>query len=286
MAQEVIRISEELEDALEHEGTSTGQSHRKILMWTFRGSECMFFGTLLATFLVYENNPLDGPPRQEILSSLGLVSMMAFVLLLSSFTMVLGLAAARRGDQKMMRVWLMATVFCGLFFIGSQGYEFWAFVNEGLTPQTSPFGAAFMTLTGFHGAHVSVGIIWLASVVLLVKLAPSQKSRPVTETILPRFLGFLSGVPSRAEGYELDARPRHRRFMAFLRRRAEPPPPPPPPGPTVVTMSEYETQRLKRERILNIELAGLYWHFVDIVWVVIFTIVYLFTGPLSEGVTG
>ena len=43
---------------------------------------------------------------------------------------------------------------------------------------------------------------------------------------------------------------------------------------------------MKRERILNIELAGLYWHFVDIVWVVIFTIVYLFTGPLSEGVTG
>ena len=199
MAQEVIRISEELEDALEHEGTSTGQSHRKILMWTCLGSECMFFGTLLATFLVSQNHPRDGPRRQESLARPGLCSMMACGRRLSSCTMVLGLAAARRGDQKMMRVWLMATVFCGLFFIGSQGYEFWAFVNEGLTPQTSPFGAAFMTLTGFHGAHVSVGIIWLASVVLLVKLDPSQKSRPVTETSLPRFLRLLSGGPSLAD---------------------------------------------------------------------------------------
>ena len=72
--------------------------------------------------------------------------------------------------------------------------------------------------------------------------------------------------------------------MAFLRRRAEPSAPPA--GPTIVTMSEYETERMKRERILNVELVGLYWHFVDVVWVVIFTVVYLFTGPLREGVTG
>ncbi len=283
MAQDIIHIEEALEDTLEHERTSTGQSHRKILMWTFLGSECMFFGTLIATFLVYQNNPADGPPRQEILSSLGLVSVMAFALLMSSFTMVLGLAAARRGDQKMMRVWLVTTAFFGLFFIGSQGFEFYSFVQEGLTPQTSPFGAAFMTLTGFHGAHVSVGIIWLLSVAFLVKLDPTRKGQPITATILPRFLRFLSGAPSRPGEYQLEARPRHRRFLAFLQRRAEPPAPP---GPTVVTLEEYEVEHLKRERVLNVELVGLYWHFVDVVWVVIFTVVYLFTGPLKEGVAG
>jgi cytochrome o ubiquinol oxidase subunit 3 len=279
MAQHVVEVevSEELESAIEHHETSTGQSHRKVLMWTFLGSECFFFGSLIATFLVYQNHPGTGPTRQEVLSNLLLVSIMAFVLLLSSFTMVLGLNAARRGNEGMMRFWLLATAFCGLFFIGAQGYEFWHFTHEGLTPRASPFGASFMTLTGFHGAHVTVGIIWLLSVVAMVRLDPHDK-RPVFATILPGFLKWLSGMPSRPKEQPLEARPRHRRFSAFVRRQAAATPPPP---PVVTSLEEFETQRLREERILNVEIAGLYWHFVDVVWVVIFTVVYLFTGALE-----
>ena len=280
MAEHVQPMSEALEDALENERTTTGQTHRKILMWAFLGSECMFFGSLIGTFLVYQNNPGTGAPREEVLSSLGLVSVMAFVLLLSSFTMVLGLAAARRGDQKMMMVWLLTTAFFGLFFIASQGYEFWSFVNhKGLTPQTSLFGASFMTLTGFHGAHVSVGILWLISAVLLVRLHPSQRLFPITATMLPKFMRFLSGLPNRPEEQQLEARPRHRRFMAFVREQFQAPEP----APAVdLTLEEHEARRLTQERILNIEIVGLYWHFVDVVWVVIFTVVYLFTGRIES----
>ena len=349
----------------EHHRTTTGQSHRKVMMWTFLGSECMFFGSLIATFFVYHNNTGGGPIRQDVLSSLGLVSLMAFVLLISSFTMVMGLAAARRGDQTGMTFWLLATVFLGLFFIGSQGFEFYSFVNHhhaiydaqgniigesGLNPTVNLFGASFMALTGFHGAHVSGGIIWLASVVMMVRVNPSQPRlpakaiglvsgfvfifvfglmtillwreidpwwygtgaaaaaglvaanlvalgfvlkyargalrgaaheprRPITATMLPPFLSFLSGVPRRSAEQRVEVRPRHQRYAAFARAATQPSPPPlPPEEASISALQEYEEHRLTEERVLNVELVGLYWHFVDVVWVVIFTVVYLLQG--------
>lgn len=260
----------------EHHRTSTGQPHRKVLMWTFLGSECMFFGALIATFLIYHNNTGTGPTRSEVLSSLYLVSLMAFVLLLSSFTMVLGLSAARRGDQKGMVLWLLTTAFFGLFFIASQGYEFWSFVNHhGLTPRTNLFGASFLTLTGFHGAHVTAGVIWLLGVVLMVRLDPEARKHPVRVSILPRFLRFLSGVPNRKEEERVEVKPRHRRFTAFTQAATAPAAAVVPAPTAAAAQVEWERQRLREERILNVELVGLYWHFVDVVWVVIFAVVYL-----------
>ena len=276
MAQQALQLDPRIEDALEHHRTSTGQTHRKVAMWMFLGSDTMFFGALLATFLVYQNNVVEGITRHEAFSSLWLVSVMAFVLLASSFTMVLGLAAARRGDQRMMRLWLLATAACGIFFIGAQGFEFYSFVvHEDLTPQTNLFGASFMILTGFHGAHVSLGIIWLLSVVLMVRLDPTKDGEPMFRVPLPSFPAILSGMPERAPGESLEARPRHRRVLAFLREQLVPPPPAP--RIETLTFEEFEVQRLKQERVLNVEIAGLYWHFVDVVWVVIFTVVYLFS---------
>jgi len=344
----------------EHHLSSTGQSHRKVLMWTFLGSECMFFGALIGTFLVYHNNTGGGPIRQDVLSSLGLVSLMAFVLLVSSFTMVLGLAAARRGDQTGMTQWLLATAFLGLFFIGSQGFEFYSFVNHhhpiydvqgtiigesGLNPTVNLFGASFMVLTGFHGAHVTGGIIWLFSAVLMVRVNPNRprlnvkaiglisgfvatvvfggmvsilwreigwyavwsaipaailaggvvslvfllkylrelpqqptvQSQPITATILPRFLAFLSGAPLRREE-SAEVKGRHRRYTAFSRGVAQPASAPTSEEANVAAMQQYEGLRLSEERVLNIELVGLYWHFVDVVWIVIFTVLYLLQG--------
>jgi heme/copper-type cytochrome/quinol oxidase subunit 3 len=188
---------------LEHPHTSTGLDHRKLLMWAFLASDCMFFGTLIATYMVYKNRSLDGPlPRETF--DVPYTSVSAFVLLLSSLTMVLALAAIQRGDERRMRVWLSATALLGCVFLGGQFYEFTSFYKDGLSLSRNLFGSTFFTLTGFHGTHVAIGVFWLLSL--------------VTHS----FRG-----------------------------------------------------RLHQEQSLLVEIAGLYWHFVDIVWILIFTLVYL-----------
>jgi heme/copper-type cytochrome/quinol oxidase subunit 3 len=188
---------------LEHPHPSIGIDNRKLLMWAFLASDCMFFGTLIATYMVYKNRSLDGPLPREIFD-VPYTSVSAFVLLLSSLTMVLALAAIQRGDERRMRVWLTATALLGCVFLGGQFYEFNIFYQEGLTLSRNLFGSTFFTLTGFHGTHVAIGVFWLLSL--------------VTHS--------LRG-------------------------------------------------RLHREHSLFVEIAGLYWHFVDIVWILIFTLVYL-----------
>ncbi len=183
--------------------TATGIDSRKMAFWTFIGSECLLFGTLIATYLVYEGRSVVGPTPQEILN-IPITSVSTFDLLMSSLAMVMALAAVERGDKLWARAWLAATVMLGLIFLGFQAYEFTTFVHEGLTLKTNLFGSTFFVLTGFHGGHVAIGVIWLST--LLVR--------------------SLQG-------------------------------------------------KLCPEKALNVELAGLYWHFVDVVWIVIFTVVYL-----------
>ncbi|HEV3472515.1 MAG TPA: cytochrome c oxidase subunit 3 [Actinomycetota bacterium] len=185
--------------------TSTGLDNTKLAMWGFLGSECLFFGSMISTYLLYRNRVLAGPTPHEIYD-IPYTSVSSFVLLMSSLTMVLALAAIQRGDHKGLRIWLLATAFLGMTFIGGQIYEFTTFVEEGLTMSTSTFGSSFYMLTGFHGAHVTVGILML---LMLVGMS-------------------MSG-------------------------RLDPP----------------------MEGARKVELIGLYWHFVDIVWIVIFMIVYL-----------
>ena len=185
------------------EPTSTGLDHRKMGFWAFLGSECMFFGSLIATYMAFKGRSPSGPQPHEILN-IPLTSISTFVLLMSSLLMVLALAAVQRGDALGAKLWLFGTAFFGMVFLGFQAYEFTQFVREGLTLQVSLFGATFFVLTGFHGAHVSVGVIWLLSL-----------------------------------------------WVLALRGRLTPA------GAPVV------------------EIAGLYWHFVDVVWIAIFTLVYL-----------
>ncbi len=196
---------------LEHEmPTTTGLNSVKMLMWVFLASDCMFFGTLIATFLVYAGKSLTGPTAKDILN-IPYTSVSAFVLLLSSLFMVLALAGIQRGSQRQLRIWLLATAFAGMIFLGGQYYEFNSFFHEGLTPQTNLFGTTFFVLTGFHGLHVTGGVIWLLSL-----------------------------------------------FVASLRGLLPP------------------------EKALNVEIAGLYWHFVDVVWIVIFTVVYLIQTAIGH----
>lgn len=184
--------------------TYTGLDNVKMAMWAFLGSECLFFGSLISAHLLYRNRTMDGPTRQDIYD-IPFTSVSSFVLLMSSLTMVLALAAIQSGDHRKMRVWLLATALLGGSFIAGQVYEFSSFFAEGLTLTTSPFGSSFFVLTGFHGAHVTIGILMLLTMYSLDKLG-----------------------------------------------------------------------KLPTKDASKIEMVGLYWHFVDIVWIVIFTIVYLF----------
>jgi cytochrome c oxidase subunit 3/cytochrome o ubiquinol oxidase subunit 3 len=196
--------------------TTTGLDSRKLAIWTFIGSECMFFATLISNYLVNKGRSLVGPfPHEawkdpatgqvmEPIIEIPLVTVGTALLLFSSLFIVLALYGAQKGNRKMLLGWLAATLFCGMFFVGMQVYEFTHFVHKGLTLSRNMFGASFFILTGFHGTHVTIGVIWL----------------------LTMFVLALKG-------------------------------------------------KLTPNRSLNLEMAALYWHFVDVVWVVIFPVVYL-----------
>jgi heme/copper-type cytochrome/quinol oxidase subunit 3 len=184
--------------------TSMPVPSRKLAMWAFIGSECMFFATLISTFVIYRDSHAKGPGPKDVFG-VPLVTAGTAVLLFSSFFVVMALNGAQQGDRKKLIRWLSLTVLCGLFFVGMQVYEFTHFVHEKhLGYTTNLFASSFYTLTGFHGTHVAIGTLWLATL-----LKDAWKGR------IP---------PAKA---------------------------------------------------LNLEIAALYWHFVDVVWIIIFPVVYL-----------
>ena len=212
--------------AATHHYTTTGLDSRKIAIWAFIGSECMLFVSLISTYMIYKGRSVVGPFPHEVwtnpateqamkpILNIPVTSASTFVLLMSSLFMVLALAAVQnknvpkhtRGDRILgsSKLWLWATAIAGATFLGFQAYEFTSFVHEGLTIRTNLFGSTFFTLTGFHGAHVTAGVLWLVT------------------------------------------------LLAIDYRRGL--------GPA---------------DSMNVDLAALYWHFVDVIWIVIFTLVYL-----------
>jgi heme/copper-type cytochrome/quinol oxidase subunit 3 len=187
-----------------HAATGTGTTNPKLAMWVFLSSECLFFGAFISTYLLYRGRSPANTPQPKDVYNIPFTSVTSFILLMSSLTMVLALAAIQRGDHRRFRIWLVATGLFGMLFIGGQIFEFTEFYREGLSLSTSVFGSSFFVLTGIHGAHVTAGIIWLLS---------------------------LWGLSMQ--------------------------------------------NRLHVQDSEKVEIAGLYWHFVDIVWIVIFTVVYL-----------
>ena len=211
-----------------HHYTTTGLDHRKIAIWAFIGSECMLFASLISTYLIYKGRSIVGPyPHETFTDATGKVfpaildipvtSASTFVLLMSSLAMVLGLQAVQlRGTplpenagwwtkiQRNSQLWIGMTALLGATFLGFQAFEFTSFVREGLTIKTNLFGSTFFTLTGFHGAHVTAGVLWLMA-------------------------------------------------LLYIDRK----------------------RGLGPKDALIVDIAALYWHFVDVVWIAIFTLVYL-----------
>ena len=147
--------------------TNTGISNEKLAMWVFLGSECLLFGGLISTYLLLRHRSRAAASGPTDVFDIPFTSVSSFVLLMSSLTMVLAVAAIVRGDVQRNRAWLATTAMLGAIFIGGQVYEFTTFYREGLGFTTNIFGSAFFTLTGFHGVHVSVGIIMLMSLLVM-----------------------------------------------------------------------------------------------------------------------
>jgi heme/copper-type cytochrome/quinol oxidase subunit 3 len=195
MSQAVVHTTEEFR--------ATKLPDIKLMMWIFLASDCMFFGSLIGTYLVYKDKSLVGPYPVDILN-IPLTTISTFVLLMSSFLMVLALHALRVGDIPKFRLWTFGVCFFGSIFLGFQVFEFSHFVHEGLTLSRNLFGTTFFVLTGTHGVHVTIGVLMLLSLLIASYIRP----------VAPKDAVYL-------------------------------------------------------------EVTGLYWHFVDIVWIVIFTVIYL-----------
>jgi cytochrome c oxidase subunit 3/cytochrome o ubiquinol oxidase subunit 3 len=160
--------------------SSTGISNVKLGMWAFLGSECLLFGGLISTYMLYRGR-VTGGPRPAQIFDIPFTSVSSFVLLMSSLTMVLAVSAAHKNEDRKTNLWLTVTALLGATFVGGQVYEFTAFYNEGLGFSTSLFGSSFYTLTGFHGVHVTVGIIMLMALVGIFKRSevPGKKAEVV-----------------------------------------------------------------------------------------------------------
>ena len=188
--------------------TSTGIPNKKLLWWAFLASDCMFFGALISSHLVYRLNPPPGNAIPTQVFNIELTSFSTFILLMSSLLMALAVNAIQKGNVKSTRTMLLGTMFFGCIFLGGQVFEFTHFVaDKHMTLSNSIFGSTFFTLTGTHGTHVAIGVLWLASMF---------------------FYSFTGRFEKNMHGAAID-----------------------------------------------VEIMGLYWHFVDIVWIIIFTAVYL-----------
>ncbi len=190
------------------ESPLTPESWGKLGMWVFLAGDAMSFGALLAGYGAIRAGSVDWPVPAEVLG-ISLTAFMTFLLICSSLTMVKGLSAIKRGDQKGMITFLGLTILGGVIFLGCQAYEWTHLIHEGLGFTSNPFGThlfgtTFFAITGFHGAHVTAGVIYLTIVV-------------------------IRGLRG----------------------------------------------KYSAENCNGVEILGLYWHFVDLVWILVFTFLYL-----------
>ena len=184
---------------------------KKLGMWLFIVSDALTFSALIMAYS-YVRVANDWPTPFEFFPSIIFSSVMTFVLLSSSLTMVFGVAAAHAGDRQATVKWLIATMVCGTLFVVLHANEWMHLIEEGMTPLQNPwgtplFGGTFFTLTGLHMTHVAIGVIYLGVIAW----------------------GFGTG--------------------------------------------KYDGE--------DVEVSGLYWHFVDLVWMFVFPMVYLMSSKVS-----
>jgi heme/copper-type cytochrome/quinol oxidase subunit 3 len=177
-------------------------------MWIFLVGDAVGFGVLLAAYGAMRATSGNWPVPYDVLG-INLTALMTFLLICSSVTMVKALEWLGRGDRAKARLFLAATALGGAIFVGLQAFEWSKLIHEGLHIDGNPWGAAlfgtsFFVVTGFHGLHVTAGVIYLLSMIR-----------------------YVANRPDPAASYNA------------------------------------------------VEITGLYWHFVDLVWIMVFTFMYL-----------
>jgi cytochrome c oxidase subunit 3 len=190
------------------ESPLTPESWGKLGMWIFLAGDAVGFGTLLAAYGGMRATSADWPAPYDVLG-INLTAAMTFLLICSSVTMVKALEWLGRGDRSKAKAFLLYTALGGAIFVGLQAYEWTHLIHRGLHIDGNPWGAAlfgtsFFIITGFHGMHVTGGVIYLLAIA-----------------------GVVGRRPAAADSYNA------------------------------------------------VEIAGLYWHFVDLVWIMVFTFMYL-----------
>ena len=176
----------------------------KFAIWLFLATEVMFFSGLIGAYIVLRSAAGNWPNPAERLA-VDLTAGNTFVLITSSWFMVKALFAMEKDDRAGTLRWLGLTILGGSAFVSVQVFEYFKLYHEGALPHGDIFWSTFYVMTGFHGTHVVIGIIWL-----------------------------------------------------------------------ICTWFRTLKGDFSSKNYLGLELAGLYWHFVDLVWVLLFTIVYLF----------
>jgi len=198
----------------------------KLGMWVFLASEVMFFTALIGAYIILRFGAPGEWARPGTVLNVPVTAFNTFLLICSSVSMVKAYASIADGNQKLLKFWFLVTIICGASFVGVQAYEYLHLIHRGFVPSgvrdgselaelvangTLPgaslglYGSTFYTMTGFHGFHVTCGVISMIYL-YLTKVLPGK-----------------------------------------------------------YTQQNYG----------GVEVIGLYWHFVDLVWIILFTIVYL-----------
>ena len=234
----------------EFEPSLFGTYSKKIGMWLFLLSDTLTFGALL---FAYSYGRISNPdwPTPFHKESITNATIMTACLLSSSLTMVLAVLAARRGDKSWTRNWILFTMLFGSAFVVLHGMEWSKLIEEGMTPFKNPwaatvpqFGGTFFTLTGMHMLHVTIGVIYLGVVALRKAFLPILLAIwAIVFFMTPTDNVFHYGVHALLVGVVIAA------VILFLKPK------------------DYDAH--------DVEISGLYWHFVDLVWMFIFPLVYL-----------
>jgi len=251
----------------EFEAPLFGAYSKKVGMWLFLASDSLTFGALLFAFSY--NRIYTAWPTPFHVQSITNATIMTACLLSSSLTMVLGVFAAQRGDRAWTRNWLLATMAFGTAFIVLHGMEWTKLIGEGLTlpgfpkPATAAsgelveisknvpqFAATFFGLTAMHMLHVTIGVIYLGVVALRKLFLPILGALWLAGFLLiPSDNVFHYGIHALLIGLVVAA------VILFLKPK------------------DYDAH--------DVEVSGLYWHFVDLVWMFIFPLVYLMSTRIS-----
>jgi heme/copper-type cytochrome/quinol oxidase subunit 3 len=186
----------------ERSASTTGLDTLKLGMWLFLATEVMLFSAMIAGFMDMRGR---SPADAHHVLNIPLTAVNTFILICSSLTVALSVASIEQGNQKRLRNFLLLTFLFGGTFLGIQIFEYRHLITGGeLAPWSSLFGAGFFAVTGLHGFHVFIGLIWC-----------------------------------------------------------------------ILTIIKATRGRFSAQNFEQVEIFGLYWHFVDVVWIILFTLIYL-----------